>query len=392
MFHTEIGTFDVIGTDTTTLQSAWSAVFPDYYDGIVENRAANAFMECAQRYIYYRQLLAPIPGKQEGITNPLMELWFDARSCSEHPDNTPLVKHASAIELAQIEEPVLLQAFSNDVRYDAGNYKQWIQFQLSSRVTKEYTSRILAADRDPLELIREAHDILAPVISSDAFSDLRASAASIDLAQWHLSNCKKFFHSDVASYAISYAYSLFRRGRQYGISMRGKAFTPHWSRIAAQYLPDIDQIESATHEFNEFADWGAIVYALIEEGYVDRNANAIIDFLSSIRGSIQSGNFDLHRKTTKDQVKILEIAGKYARFSRYAPFYTKLSSLRQELVKAIPVVGETIAPVLGIVTFLGNNRVIEMVDAKLTRMLMWDGYQKAFYIPKVVGDKPEDAG
>jgi len=117
MQNTNTAQFDVIGTDTTALQSAWSAVVPAYYDHVVENRAVDAFVECTQRYVYYRHLLAPIPGKEPGITNPLMELWFDSKSVGKHPDHSPLVKGAGAIGLTSIRASV--QSGNFDLGRDA---------------------------------------------------------------------------------------------------------------------------------------------------------------------------------------------------------------------------------------------------------------------------------
>lgn len=389
--------FHVVGTDITSLESAWSAVLPSYSDGILEKMAPVAFKECVQKYIYYRKLHAPIPWDEMGITNPLMELWLDSSVTDEAIDERSLVQEGSSAELEKEEEIALLETFCTDIQEEFDSYLSWLQFQLSTVVTDGYLSRLSASGRDPSEPILEAHEIVRRAAQKNVkFLAAIKSFDKIDrslLANWHYSNCRGNyqFRSDIAMYAMSYAYSLFYRGRKYGKKLTGKSYSPHWSRIPGQCLNGIDKVEPAKHEFLNFASWGDIVYSLVVEKFIRRDIGMIKDLLKSIRNSVQSGNFDLRRKSIKDQVRILEIAGVKGKPTKKL-LYQAATSLPQELVEKIPTFGPALAPMLRIITFLGNSRWVEKVDAKFTRMAMWDAYQKAFYIPKVVGREPSKEG
>ena len=379
--------FSVIGTDISSLESAWSAVIPSYADGVVEKDAPRAFKECTQRFIYYRKLLTPLPGAEKGITNPLIDLWIETSDSGEALNDNQLIEHAGAIEYESEQEQSILAAFCNDIRSDFhGRYVSWLQFQFTSAVTDGYVSRLSGTSGGAIDAILSAHEIVRSVANINTMLPAIEAFNQIRLPAWHDNNCRtKPFDSSVSIYALSYAYSLLRRGRQYGISLRGKSYTPHWSRIPVQWLAGIDDARTGNHEFLYRADWGDIIYTLVQKEFIPRDNNSIIDTLRSVRASVQSGKYDLCKDATLDQVKILEQARTYAKFA-YPPFYAKAPDALQDLLKAIG--RKKIASILGIITLLGNSRWVEKVDARATRIAMWDAYQRAFYIPKVVGNEP----
>ncbi len=375
--------FNVVSTDITNLESAWSAVVPSYYRNFTEKRAPEAFKECIQKFVYYRKLLFPVPWDEIGIANPLMKLWCDNRDTNEWLNDEPIVKGAMAIEIAREEEIALLDVFQKDICKDPW-YHYWLQFQLSDVVTDGYVSRLSTRSRNPVNPILESRNILDKLISAGYFNDIRESLSSIKLSYWHLEQCKKLFKSDVFVYVLSYAYSMCRRGRKYGKALCSKAYTSHWSRFCIQCLPQIDKFdESNIIPFSDFTDWGEVVYSLIQEGFVRHEENAIVSVLQSIRDSVQSGNFDLHRDSVKDQVRILARAGIEGKWIE-KPWFVRISALPGDFVNKLPCVGKVLSPVFSIITYFGNSRWLEKIDAKLTRTAIWNVYKKTFYLPGVV--------
>jgi len=368
-------------TDTTNLQSAWSAAMPDYYAGVMETRAPTAFSDCIQQYIYARKLRAPIPGKEPGVTNPLMDLWFDTNSL-----DVPItvIPYATSKMHLRADEHALFSAFSDDIKHDQRNYASWLAFQLSELVSIEYVSRMLVGRQGPIEPILHARELIQKENRGELSPENLLSFSGIELGKWHSEKCKTTFKSDICLYAVSYAYSLYRRGRDYGLKLSEHAYTPHWSRITANFLPGIDQAETVDNPERDLAHWGRIIYALIDEGFVKRNTHSIIDLIRTVRKCVQSGNFDLRKQAKSDQVVMLEEARVFARQTTSA----ELLAFINHIDKAIGFFGVT--PIASVTSIL-DSPVVQVPSAVITRKYMWDSFGKRFYLPGVIGDRPQNS-
>lgn len=376
--------FKEAATDTAKLQSAWSAYDPKYYD-VVESksRAKEAFIECVNQFVYFSKLRSPLPETNKGIINPFMELWFENKDDAPYPSDNPFVNFGSYVDINDEKEEILKKNFLMDIERETDKYRSFLQFQFCEKITDEYISRTKGIKIDPGRLIVDSRDLLGDV-NSHLKEDVLKQLDSFDLSRWHRDVCKLKLRCSVSEYALSYAYSVFRRGRQYQECLGGSAYDPHWVRAAAQYLDGIDDISNINDPFRGYANWGRIVFGLLEKGHLSEEKNAFKDLLSSIRWSVQSRKHNLNSDSTEDQVKILEKAGKYAKYGK-KPLHHTMSKVSKNVLESIPLIGSGLSRLVSVVEMFGKSRPIEIVDAKLTRIMSFRHYEQAFYIPEVVG-------
>jgi hypothetical protein len=380
-------TFNIAATDTSKLQSAWSAYDPRYY-GICDSKADKAFSDCANYFIYANDLRAPLPEDDKGITNPFMDLWFDYKGYSPYPKMNPFTAFGGHIDIDINKEDILKSSFIKDLKREPNEYRDYIQFQFCDNITDEYISRTSGSKIDPADLILEAKTHLGDINSKFGESIIE-KFNSIILSKWHSDICKLRARCSIGEYALSYAYSGFRRGRQYQECLGGSAYDSHWIRVTAQYLHGIDKEISTNRPFLGYADWGATILKLRRNGNISGDVIQFKDILTSLRESAQSGKYDLSNKAKEDQVKMLENAKRYAKYSK-TPIHYNIGMISKDFLKSLPIVGPVLSETVSIIEMFGKSSFIEKLDARLTRVMSFKQFEKAFYLEEIIGNKHDN--
>lgn len=373
---------ETISTDTSKLQSAWSAYDYRHY-GYCDWNAERSFNECVRDFIYSTKLKTPLPENDAGITNPFMDLWFEHSNDRKYPPNNPFADFAAYKEISVEKEAAIKERFLKDILHIPDRYVSYLQFQLCEKITKEYISRTSGKKLDSAHLILESKEILGD-LSEFLTDEIIEKFNSISLCAWHDDVCRVYSKSSISEYAISYAYSIFRRGRQYHESLGGTIYDPHWVRRPTQYIEIIDNIKIYSPPGINNMDWGPVLLNLVKDKRISCEKNIFKEILISLREDVQSEKYNTLSTDKEDQVKMLSNAGVYAEYSK-PPLHHKLCSIPTDYLANIPVVGPILKSA-NIVDLFAKSKFIEKMDAKLTYSVgTFQNFEKSFYINNVIG-------